>query len=60
MHFLWRPQLGDPSDELVLEVAVNGGAQAIITHNVRDFMAAATDFGIEVLTPAGLLKRIDE
>ncbi len=60
VHFLWRPQLGDPSDEFVLEAAVNGGAQAIITHNVRDFLGAASDFGIEVLTPAGLLKRIEE
>jgi hypothetical protein len=23
-HFLWRPQLRDPADELVLEAAVNG------------------------------------
>ena len=25
-HFLWRPQLRDPSDEMVLEAAVNGHA----------------------------------
>jgi len=33
-HFLWRPQLTDPSDEMVLGAAVNGGAERIVTFNV--------------------------
>ena len=57
-HFLWRPQLHDPADELVLEAAVNGQAQAIVTFNQRDFGAAPGRFGIEVLTPAAALQRI--
>ena len=48
VHFMWRPLLPDPADELILEAAVNGGAAAIVTHNVRDFRAAAQD-----LRPAG-------
>lgn len=36
-HFLWRPQLRDVGDELVLEAAVNGQANAIVTFNRRDF-----------------------
>ena len=57
-HFLWRPQLRDPADELVLEAAVNGRAAAIVTFNQRDFGAAPSRFGIEVLTPAAALARI--
>lgn len=58
VHFLWRPQLADPDDEIVLEAAVNGRSKAIVTHNVRDFQPAAGDFGIEVVTPGVFLKRI--
>ena len=57
-HFLWRPQLRDPADELVLEAAVNGQATAIVTFNRRDFGAAPARFGIDVLTPAETIRRI--
>jgi putative PIN family toxin of toxin-antitoxin system len=58
VHFMWRPQLTDPADELVLEAAVNGRAAAIVTHNVRDFLPAAKDFDVEVITPGLLLRRM--
>jgi putative PIN family toxin of toxin-antitoxin system len=57
-HFLWRPQLRDPADELVLEAAVNGRAAAIVTFNAQDFGAVPTSFGVEVLSPADVLRRI--
>lgn len=57
-HFIWRPQLRDPADELVLEAAVNGSASAIVTFNRRDFGAAPSRFGVEVLMPAQALARI--
>jgi putative PIN family toxin of toxin-antitoxin system len=57
-HFMWRPQLRDPADELVLEAAVNGQAAAIVTFNRRDFGAAPARFGINVLTPAEAIRRI--
>ena len=58
VHFRWRPQLTDPSDELVLEAAVNGSADRLVTHNVRDFQAAATKFELRVVTPRDFLKEI--
>ena len=57
-HFLWRPQLRDPADELVLEAAVNGQAAAIVTFNQRDFGTVPLQFGIEVLLPRMALLRI--
>lgn len=58
VSFRWRPQLRDPADELVLEAAVNGQAEAIVTHNVRDFAPAAEAFGIRTVTPGDLLKEL--
>lgn len=58
VNFQWRPQLFDANDEMVFEVAVNGRADALITHNVRDFAKAAIKFGLSVLRPGELLKEI--
>lgn len=52
LHYIWRPQLRDPGDEMVLEAAVNGQVDAIVTHNTRDFARVAPTFGLQVLTPA--------
>jgi putative PIN family toxin of toxin-antitoxin system len=57
-HFLWRPQLRDPNDEMVLEAAVNGRAHALVTFNVRDYGSAATQFGLELLLPREAIGRI--
>jgi putative PIN family toxin of toxin-antitoxin system len=57
-HFMWRPQLRDPADELVLEAATDGRAAAIVTYNRRDFGAAPGRFGVDVLTPVEALRRI--
>lgn len=57
LHFRWRPQVHDTNDEMVLEAAINGDADALVTYNTADF-AAAERFGIPVLTPAQLLKKV--
>ena len=57
VHFLWRPQLSDPNDEMVLEAAVNAGAQYLITHNLRDF-GPASRFNVAVVTPAAFLMKL--
>lgn len=58
VRFAWRPQLPDADDEMVLEAAINGQAEAIVTHNRRDFERAAERFGIDVLSPAELLEQM--
>jgi putative PIN family toxin of toxin-antitoxin system len=58
IHFHWRPQLLDAGDELVLEAAVNGRADAIVTHNARDFRVAGGRFGIDVVSPGQWLKGV--
>ncbi len=57
-HFLWRPQLRDPADEMVLETAVNGRADLLVTFNRRDFRDAPVRFGIEAVLPRQALARV--
>lgn len=59
-HFLWRPQLRDPGDEMVLEAAINGHADGLVTFNVRDFGSIPSQYGIEVLLPRQAIRRIQQ
>jgi putative PIN family toxin of toxin-antitoxin system len=59
IHYLWRPLLRDPKDDMILELAVAAGCDAIVTFNVRDF-AGAEQFGIRILTPQMFLQEIGE
>ena len=58
IHFLWRPQLRDPSDEMVLETAVNGRADLLVTFNERYYGTVPERFGIQVVTPRRAMERI--
>ena len=57
IFYLWRPCLPDARDDMVLELAVAAGCDAIVTHNRRHF-APAFPFGIRVLSPAEFLDEI--
>lgn len=57
-HFLWRPQLRDANDEMVLETAINGRADALVTFNMRDFGTAPSRFGVEALLPREVIARL--
>jgi putative PIN family toxin of toxin-antitoxin system len=58
IHFRWRPQLRDPNDEIILETAINGNANYIVTFNIKHYGNAPTTFGIEVLRPGDALRRL--
>lgn len=60
IFFLWRPHLQDPKDDMVLEVAVNGRAEAIVTLNERDFRPQAARFGLDILRPGAFLRRLHQ
>lgn len=60
IFYLWRPKLSDPQDDMVLELAVNGQADAIITFNVKDFGDAPEEFGIKLLTPGQFLHSLKQ
>jgi putative PIN family toxin of toxin-antitoxin system len=59
VHFRWRPVLTDPKDEMVLELAVAGGCDHIVTFNKADFRPAS-NFGVVVVTPAEFLNTMEE
>ncbi len=58
VYFLWRPHLIDPKDDLILEVALAGGASFIVTHNTRHF-GNVDSLGIRAVTPAEFLVMVE-
>lgn len=59
-HFRWTPQTRDPSDEMVLEAAINGTADALVTYNVEDFRSAGEQFGIPIVRPGDILGKVKQ
>jgi len=57
VHFLWRPLLRDPKDDMVLEAAVASGADYLVTFNIADFDGSSS-LGVRVITPPQLLALI--
>jgi len=58
VFFQWRPQLVDPDDEIVLEAAINGRADALVTNNLRDFAGITERFNLSVLSPVQMLRKV--
>lgn len=54
VHYLWRPFLRDPDDDMVLECAVASGSRYLVTHNVRDFRRI-DELGVTPIAPASFL-----
>lgn len=59
VHYLWRPFLRDPKDDMVLELAVSASCEIIVTYNKIDFQGVE-QFGIRVMTSQQFLQRIGE
>ena len=56
VYYLWRPNLSDEADNHVVELAIAGNAEAIVTHNTRDFARTELCFPeLRVLTPSALI-----
>lgn len=55
IQFLWRPQLKDANDDMVLELAVNalgqGEGVCILSFNHTDFLPQIKKFGVQIKTP---------
>jgi putative PIN family toxin of toxin-antitoxin system len=60
LSFRWRPRLSDANDDMVLETAVNGNADAIVTFNQRDFVEARREFNCAVILPREALHQTRE
>ncbi len=58
LDYRWRPVAADPDDDMVIETAINGGADVIATFNIGDMHGGAERFGIRVERPATVLRRI--
>ena len=58
VFYLWRPQLKDANDEMVLEAAVNGQVAVIVTFNTKDFLPSAEKFHLRVMKPNEFLKEL--
>lgn len=58
VYYGWRPNLPDEADNHLIELAIAGGASAIITHNVRDVCRGELLLdGMRVYTPAEYLEK---
>lgn len=58
VHYLWRPFLRDPNDDMVLECAIASGSRFIVTHNVRDFQRSQ-ELGVEAISPGDFLRYME-
>jgi putative PIN family toxin of toxin-antitoxin system len=59
VRYLWRPNLSDPGDDFVLEIAISGQPATIVTHNTKDFRQGELYFPhVLICTPQTVIKEV--
>lgn len=59
VYYLWRPNLSDESDNHLIELAVAGGAEFVITRNLRDLHSSQMLFpALRIISPEAFLKEL--
>jgi len=59
IYYGWRPNLPDEGDNHLIELAVAGNAEAIVTYNKKDFRRGQLAWpGLKVLTPTECLEEL--
>lgn len=59
IYFRWRPNVPDEGDNHLVELAIAGGAQAIVTRNQRDMLRMELRFPtLRVLAPEMFLREV--
>lgn len=57
IYYLWRPNLKDEQDNHLIELAVAGNADYIVTNNIKDFKHSELYFPqLKILMPDQLLR----
>ena len=57
IYFLWRPNLQDEGDNFLIELAIAGGADFIVTNNIKDLEGAELLFDeLKIVKPEQLLR----
>ena len=59
IYYLWRPTLPDPSDDMLLELAVASHSTIIVTHNTKHFKGAEA-FGVRAMKPNDFLRLLEK
>ena len=58
LSYRWRPQLSDANDDMVLETAVNGNADAVVTFNQADFAPLSERFDCRLILPREAVREL--
>ena len=57
IYYLWRPNLMDEGDNFLIELALAGNSEVIVTNNVKDLERAELSFDeLRILRPEQLLR----